>query len=178
MYMKNILLFSACLLLGACSPRIPFTQQIRDEYQLTADELKGIQFYLSDQVKLKKGEVASNRKSMEDGKLVIVSGKDIDVITFRLFTPGAVDQVVDAQTLRVAFEEGPERTLVFSSSKIRSGYYHLSALDWDNGLGKINYGGQTWFSSRGSDKAILLFKMKSIRNLRVNEKVVKGRKLN
>lgn len=176
--MKKILLISACALLTSCSPRIPFTQQIRDQYQLSAAELKGIQFYLSDPVELKKGEVAEKKKSTEEGKLVVLSGKDIDVITFRAFTPGTVDQVVDAQTLRVAFEDGPEKSMVFSSSKIKSGYYYLSALDWENGLGKINYGGQTWLSSRGSDKAVLLFKMKSIRKLRVNEKVVKGRKVN
>ena len=169
----GILLFAS-----ACSPKIPFTQAVRDQYKLTPEELKGIQFYLSDPVALRKGEANENQKSTEDGKLIIESGKTIDQVTIKSNTEGAVESVPDLKSLTVSFEEGAEKYLVFSSIKSRNGFYSLQALNWENGRGKVSYAGQTWYASPGSDQAILLFKMKSIKKLRVNEKVAKGRRVN
>ncbi|MBL7922993.1 MAG: hypothetical protein JNL88_02225 [Bacteroidia bacterium] len=165
-------------LLASCAPKIPFTQAIREQYKLSPEEMKGIQYYLSDPVALRRGETNENQKSTEDGKLVVESGRSIDQVTIKANTEGAMEQAVDLKTITVAFEEGAEKQLVFSSNRSRNGYYTLQALSWENGRGKINYGGQTWYSNPGSDKAILLFKMKSIRKLRVNEKVARGRKVN
>jgi len=176
---NNLLIaFSFLFLLSSCSPKIPFTQAIRDQYQLNAEELKGIQFYLSDPIALRRGESNENQKSTDDGKLIVQSGKTIDQVTIKAKTPGAVDQVADLKTLKVAFEEGAEKALVFSSSKSRNGYYVLQAVNWKDGRGEINYGGQTWYSNQGSERAILFFKMKSIKRLRVNENVAKGKKVN
>lgn len=166
------------IFLGSCSPKIPFTQAIRDQHQLTPEELKGIQFYLSDPLALRRGESNESQKSTDDGKLIIQSGRTIDQVTIKANTPGAVEKVADIKTLKVAFEEGAEKSLVFSSDNNRNGYYSLRALNWKNGKGEINYGGQTFYSNQGSEQSILLFKMKSIRKLRVNEKVAKGRKVN
>jgi len=176
---NNLLIaFGFLFLLSSCSPKIPFTQAIRDQYQLNAEELKGIQFYLSDPIALKRGESNENKKSTDDGKLIVQSGKTIDQVTIKAKTPGAVDQVVDLKTLKVAFEEGAEKALVFSSSKSRNGYYVLQAVNWKDDRGEINYGGQTWYSNQGSERAILFFKMKSIKRLRVNENVAKVKKVN
>ncbi len=164
-------------LISSCSPKIPFTQAVRDRYKLTPEELRGIQFYISDPVALRRGESSENQKSTEDGKLVVESGKSIEQVTIKANTAGAVEQVPDFKTLSVSFEEGSEKNLVFSSAKSRNGYYSLQALSWKDGRGEVNYGGKTWFANPGSDQAILLFKMKSIKKMRVNEKVVKGKKV-
>lgn len=177
---RNHIIIAALLMIffGSCSPKIPFTQSIRDQYQLSSEELKGIQFYISDPLALRRGESNENQKSTDDGKLIIQSGRTIDQVTIKANTPGAVEKVADIKTLKVAFEEGAEKSLVFSSDNNRNGYYSLRALNWKNGKGEINYGGQTYYSNQGSEQSILLFKMKSIRKLRVNEKVAKGRKVN
>lgn len=166
------------ILVSGCSPKVPFTQSVRDQYKLTPEELRGIQFYLSDPVALRRGEANENQKSTEDGKLIVESGKTIDQISIKSNTKGAVENVPDQKTLTVSFEEGAEKYLVFSSGKNKNGFYSLQALSWDNGRGKVSYGGQTWYASPGSDQAILLFKMKSVKKLRVNEKVAKGKKVN
>jgi hypothetical protein len=177
---RNHLVISAFVMIffGSCSPKIPFTQAIRDQYQLSPEELKGIQFYLSDPIALRRGESNENQKSTDDGKLVVQSGRTIDQVTIKANTPGAIDVVADIKTIKVAFEEGVEKSLVFSSNNNRNGYYSLRALNWKNGRGEVNYGGQTFYSNQGSEQSILLFKMKSIKKLRVNEKVAKGRKVN
>lgn len=163
--------------LPACSPRIPFTQEIRTQYNLTAEELRRIQFYVSDPVLLRRG-IENDKKRTEDGTLIIQTGKQIEQVFIKANTPGVVQQVVDNQRLAVAFEDGAENYLVFGSGVSRNGLYYLNALEWDQGRGKVNYNGQTWYSNTGSDAVYLLFRMKSIRELRVNEKVAKGRKVN
>jgi len=175
--MKFVLFLPLLALLASCSPKIPFTQQIREQNKLTPEEIKGIQFYLSDPVALRRGEEDASKKSTEQGTLVIERGRSLDQISFRANTPGAVEGVVDQSTLKVAFEDGPENYLVFGSSRNRSGYYALQAFSWEDGRGKINYGGKTWYTNRGSDQAILMFKMKSIKRLRINDKVAKGKKV-
>ncbi len=170
--------FLITLMLASCSPKIPFTQTIRDQYKLDASELKHIQFYLSDPIVLRRGDNKENQKSTEEGTLVVKSGKDLEQVVFKGNTPGAVSEIVDGQKITIAFEDGAEKYLVFGSSGDRNGYYKLQALQWSGERGKINYGGQTYYSNRGSDKAILLFKMKSLRNVKVDEKIVKGKKVN
>ncbi len=166
------------MILASCSPKIPFTQAIRDQYKLDAAELKHIQFYLSDPIVLRRGDNKENQKSTDEGTLIVKSGKDLEHVVFKGNTQGAVSEIVDGQKITVAFEDGAEKYLVFGSSGDRNGFYKLQALQWSGERGKINYGGQTYYSNRGSDKAILLFKMKSLRDVKVDEKIVKGKKVN
>jgi hypothetical protein len=176
---QGILLASIAITSVSCSPKIPFTQSLRDQYKLSPEELKHIQFYLSDPVVLRRGTTSESQKSTEDGTLIVKSGKDLEQVVFKANTAGAIEEVVDDKKFTVAFEEGNEKFLVFGSNSDRNGYYRLQALQWqNNGKGKINYGGQTYFSNSGSDQSYLLFKMKSLRNLKIQEKVVKGKKVN
>lgn len=164
--------------LSGCSPKIPFTQRVREQYNLSGDELKRIQFYISDPLVLQRG-TNENAKATEEGTLVIKSGSNVEQVYFKRNTPGAVSSVVDAQKMTVSFEDGAEKYLVFGSENDRSGYYRVQAVNWDkSGKGKINYGGQTYYAAPGSQDAILMFKMKSLRKLRVDQKVVKGKKIN
>ncbi|MBK7684123.1 MAG: hypothetical protein IPJ26_17450 [Bacteroidetes bacterium] len=72
--------------------------------------------------------------------------------------------MADNKTLKVAFEEGAEKSLVFSSENNRNGYYSLRALKWNNDKGEVNYGGQTFYSNQGSGQCVLMFKMKAFAN--------------
>lgn len=163
--------------LSACSDKIYFTQAIRDQYQLTPEEMRGIQFYISDEVVLRKGEENENQKTTEDGKLIVESGKSIDQLVVKANTRGGVDNVSDTRSIDVGFDEESGNTLTFGSSRNRNGLYTLQAISWENGRGKVRYGDSFWYASKGSENAALLFKMKSIKKLRVSEKVAKGRKV-
>ena len=166
----------AVLFLTSCSPKIPFTQSIREQHNLSEAEIRKIQFYLSDPVLLRRG-TSDSQKATEEGTLVIKSGKNLEQVSFKAKTPGAVDAVISNNTLKVSFEEGAEKGLIFSTDK--QGYYNLQALSWDrNGRGTINYDGQTYYAAPGSRNAILMFKMKSLKDVKIKEKVVKGKKVN
>lgn len=175
--------FAAAFLIGgmlfaSCSPKIPFTQSVRDQYKLSPAELQKIQFYTSDPIVLRKGTAAEREKTTEDGKLIIKSGKSIQQVIIKAKTPGAVDQVVDVNSFKVAFEDGAEKSFVFSSSGDRNGYYRIVPASREGGKLKINYGGDSYYAVDGSEGAVLLFKMKSLKELKVVEKVAKGKKVN
>ena len=74
---------------------------MRDKYKLTDDDLKRIQFYLSDAVVLKRGEELGREKGNDNGALIIKSGKNIEQIVFKRNTSCIVSQVVDEKKLSV-----------------------------------------------------------------------------
>lgn len=164
------------MLIASCSPKIPFTQSARDQYKLSPEEIGKIQFYTSDAIILRKG-ASEKGKTTEDGKLVIKSEKSIQQVVIKSKTPGTIDQVVDVNSFKVSFEDGAEKSLVFSSQNDRNGYYHLVPASHEGGKLKINYGGESYNAVDGSESAILLFKMKSLKKLKVVEKVAKGKKV-
>ena len=106
------------------------------------------------------------------------SGKSIDQLVIKANTRGGVEGVSDSRSIDVGFDEESGNFLTFSSGRNRNGVYTLQAITWENGRGKIRYGDAYWYAAKGSENAALMFKMKSIKKLRVTEKVAKGRKVN
>lgn len=172
-----LLLICAGVLVTSCSPKIPFTQNVRDKYKLSDNDLKAIQFYVSDAVILRRGEDLGREKGTDDGTLVIKSGKNLEQIVFKRNTACVVGQAVDNAKLTMSFEDDAKKFLVFGSDNDANGYYTLKALEWVGGKGKINYGDQTYYTNPGSQKTFLMFKMKSLRKISVDQKVVKGKKV-
>ena len=171
------IIISGCLLLASCSPKIPFTQSIRDKYKLSEEDLKRIQFYVSDAIILKRGEDLAREKGTDNGALVIKSGKNIEQVVFKRNTACVVNTVVDNTKLSVSFEDGANKFLVFGSEGDPNNYYALQAKEWNGGKGKIIYGDQTYYTNPGSQRTFLMFKMQSLRKIHVDEKVVKGKKV-
>ncbi|MFM7015258.1 MAG: hypothetical protein ACKOX3_02920 [Bacteroidota bacterium] len=166
----------AIVLFASCSPKIPFTQSVRERYKLTSQELSKLQFYISDEVVLKNGTPTEIDKAVEDGKLVIKTSKNDELVVIKAKTPGTVDETVDMSTLKVAFEDGMNKGLVFISKGDKNGYYRIAALQ-DGGRFKMNYNNQEYYL-QGGGNAILLFKKKSLKDIQQTEKVAKGKRVN
>jgi len=163
-------------LLFSCSPKVPFTQAIREKYNLSENELKAIQFYTSDIIVLKRGEMSPKEKDTKEGTLTITSGNKVEQVTIKAGTPCVVEQVYDGNRISVSFEDGKNKFLVFGSMNSRKGLYVLQVID-DNNKATINYGEKLYYASTGSDPVFLVLKVKSLNNLEVHEKVVKGKKI-
>jgi hypothetical protein len=166
----------AIVLFASCSPKVPFTQAVREKYKLTNQELSKLQFYISDEVTLKNGTPTEIDKAVEDGKLIIKTSKNDELVVIKAKTPGAVDETVDLSTVKVAFEDGMNKGLVFSSKGDKNGYYHLMALQ-DGGRYKMSYNNQDYYLYAGGN-SILLFKKKSLKDIQQTEKVAKGKRVN
>lgn len=90
--------------LTGCASRIPFTHEIRTEHDLKRDDLRGLQFYLSDDVVLRR-EVEVRGRTIDDGELKLRAGKSIEEVVIEKHTPG-VAVAMDDVSITVSFEEG------------------------------------------------------------------------
>ncbi|NNF02010.1 MAG: hypothetical protein HKN22_04950 [Bacteroidia bacterium] len=173
-----LLLIILLFVVSACSPKIPFTQDVRQTYKLNEEELKSIQFYVSEDIILRKGDKESPAKLMDEGTLKIKKSKTMKEIVIKAGTPCVVDQVVSGEKVTVKFEDGVNKYLVFANISNSRGFYSLQAQTWtQSGIGRINYGDQYYWVNKNGKNAILLFKMKKLEEHRKDQKVVSGKKV-
>ena len=162
----------------SCAPKVPFTQGIRDKYKLSEQELKSIQFYTSDIIILKRGEMSEKEKDTKEGTLTITGGSKVEQVVIRANTPCIIEQVYDGNRISVSFEDGKNKYLVFGSLESKNGFYILQVLnDKDTGKRTINYGERLYYATTGSDPVFLVFKIKSLNRFEVDQNVVKGKKI-
>jgi hypothetical protein len=167
-----------CILLGSCalgcSKRVSFTHDMRDLYKLEPDSLKGVQFFNSEAIILRRVRSAEVL-GVADHKLQRSSAKDIDEVRIAANTPGTVQEVGDYY-LKISFEPG--NTLTFGTDKknpqIRGGRYVLFADSWDQGAGELKYDGITYWAVEGSRFANLYIEMNDLKRKRETKRQVKG----
>jgi len=167
-----------CLLLGCCaigcSKRVSFTHDMRDTYNLETDALKGLQFYNSEAIILRRVRSAEVF-GVAGHKLQRSRAKDIDEIRIRPNTPCTVTEV-GPYYLKVSFEPG--NTLTFGTDEkdpqIRGGRYVLFADSWDSGAGELKYDGMTYWAVEGSRFANLYIEMNDLKRKRQKRRQVKG----
>jgi len=150
------LLGGVLMLLSACSPRLsPFTQRLYDSNNWSESELKRIQFYLSDDVVLRR-EASQGNSRIEGGEIKMVDGKKVEEIVVRKGTPGVLLFMPKEKRFAVGFENGTdERYLMFGPNPKAGNRYVLLASDWKRRNGKISYDGRTWYTPSESAYAAL-----------------------
>ena len=85
---NSILAILALIILSSCSSRLtPFTQDLYEENGWTDSDLKKIQFYLSEDIILRR-VVTKGSSSITSGKIKIVNGQKIEETKIRKGTPG------------------------------------------------------------------------------------------
>jgi len=174
----GIILLSTLLLgLASCAPRVPFTQNVRDKYQLSAEDLKSIQFYNSEDIVLNRGKKSQGDKTTDEGMLTVKDGQYIEQVVIKRGTPCVVEKVVGTNKLAVTFEDG-QRFLVFGNPSNNSkGKYTLLASEWNGSRGKLSYGEHAYVTNTNADAIYLEFRMKKMQEFDREQRVVKGRKL-
>jgi hypothetical protein len=91
--------------LTGCASYVPFTQELRNEHKLAADDLKNLQFYNSHAITLRR-ELARGDSQVTGGhKLLVIAGKQIEEVVIEQHTPGVVVAAGET-TLQISFEEG------------------------------------------------------------------------
>ncbi|MBK9212681.1 MAG: hypothetical protein IPO14_06960 [Saprospiraceae bacterium] len=81
---KNLAILFLCgLFLSSCSPNLrPFTKKLQDSYQWNENELKKLQFYLSDDIVLTKNS-SKGTSEIKDGKLEVKGEQSLDQVVIR-----------------------------------------------------------------------------------------------
>ena len=176
---KAILVFTliAISILTACKSTIPFTNTVRTQYSLDEAKLKRTQFYISRSITLQRGERTNEATELDaDGKLIISSSANLDVIEITAKTPGVCLKVLEGNKLAVSFDSDDSKYLVFGDPN-NTGRYNLMGAEWKNSKGKINYGGKVYYIMPGGAAAYLKFEMKKYKNQKTTSSRAKGRKV-
>jgi len=150
---------------------------MQENFNWTENEMKGIQFYLSDPIVLyreaKKGDV-----SVREGKIKIRNGRKVEEIVFEKGTPGVYLFSPKRNHIAVSFEGGgDDRYLIFGPNpKFRSKYV-LLAKDWNKKNGKISYDGKTYSTPSSSAYAGLEVDLDKVQDTDIKTRTAKGRRV-
>lgn len=166
-------------LLTSCSPQLsPFTQKLYESNQWSEEELKQIQFYLSEDVVLRK-QVSAGDSRIESGDIKIVSGSKVEEIVIRQGTPGVLAFMPKEKRFAVSFEGGEDegRYLMFGPNPKKGNRYVLLASEWKRRGGEVSYNGQKYYTTSASAYASLLVNLKKVRRVSVKSRTARGRKV-
>jgi len=161
-------------LFTSCSNKIFFTNDMRiklDEYDL---EIGKVQFYNSNKIVLKR-VLPYDSAGITNGAIRFENGKLVNSIIIKKNTPGTCEFVEDG-LLNMTFEDGEDKYLIFKTS-LNGKYYELFVNRDLQNFGQIVYDNEKYMIQSGSEKAKLLVKKDQDYILRVQQRIVKGRKV-
>ena len=165
------------LFLASCSPRLtPFTQRLYEESRWTKAELKKIQFYLSEDIKLKRS-LSGGSSEIINGKIKIENGQEIEEVIIPKMTPGVFVFSPKDERFAISFEDSDARFLMFGPNPRAGNKYVLLASEWKNRRGKVKYDDKTWRVSADDAIASLLVDLKKVRKVSVSSRTAGGRKV-
>ena len=114
-------------LLSACNNNLRyFTDHLYEENQWSEDDLQRIQFYLSEDIVLRR-QLRAEDSRITDGKIVIVDGSEAEEIVFKRGTPGLVIFTPKSDRFAVSFENDDDRYLMFGPNPKTGGRFVLLA---------------------------------------------------
>lgn len=178
--MKNLLypgLFISLFLLVSCGPTFrPFTSSLQEQNQWTEDELKHIQFYLSNDIVLRR-DLSRGESVIEGGKIRIKEGQRIEEVVIKEGTPGVLVFMPKEERFAISFENGKDKFLMFGPHPKWNGRYMLLGSEWDKHAGKVTYQGKTYRTSSDSAYAGLLVDLEKISQVQKDRRVAEGRKV-
>ncbi|MFT4778739.1 MAG: hypothetical protein ACJAU0_000557 [Flavobacteriales bacterium] len=147
------------IMFSACASQVVLTNSIRQEYKLSENTLKGLDFVLTKSIVLYRID-QPDAKVGSNGGLIVKEFQE--VIRIPEGTKGKA-VFVGVDRIAIQFNDDCDCYLFFGSSKANDGYA-LLAEDWENGHGKVEYNGKTYFASPGSGKAVLSILMTKVKN--------------
>ena len=93
------------LLTGCGGGLIPFTHEIRLQNGLTKDDLKNLQYYVSNKITLRRELTSDDKQVTASHKLLLLSGHTNEEVVVEEETPGVAVEVGD-RDLSISFENG------------------------------------------------------------------------
>lgn len=178
------------------SCKVHFTHGTKQDLESNDVNLKKIQYYNSKDIELKRFIDKSETK-VASGEVQTNQGRYIEIIRIDKNTPGICDSVGE-EALFIRFERGEGKVLRFKRDDSVDDHYILHADQWDPNdideeevpvlesssnyasvgekefTGKIEYGGETYYTRNYSEKPKLKIKKKNTSTTRTETRDVKG----
>lgn len=159
---------------GCATGRIPFTQSLRDQYGLEAEDLKKLQYFVSSDITLERGFRSEEGEISQTHKLVIKEGGLSEELVIPAGTPGVATEVRPT-SLAVSF--GPGGSLVFGSppsDRDSERKYKISAKRWTDDSGELIFDNKTYYAVRGSGQAFLEVGAESLDAVKKSKRYLPG----
>lgn len=157
---------------------VPFTQQLRDLYQLSPQELGRLEYYLARPVMLRREASTAGERRVEHGRLIADNGKLIQEVFIRRNIPGLAVKI-GQDWIDVSFEA--DTSLRFGSDpetrNVWAGKYALYAQSWHQDVGELVFEGRSYNAIGDSGKTYLLIDQQSLNDVRKRTRILSGRSL-
>lgn len=165
------------LMLTGCGVKVAYTDALKEQYDLSPENLMKVQFYTSSVIILEKSSTSGNQTTGNDGALVSNTAKTQDRIIIPANTKCVFEKAGPNNEVIVRFEIGTGKTLSFATRPTQtSGKYWLVA-EWKEKGGSINYGNETYNVQSGGSSAYLMVVQKKLQRTKRKDRIVKGMKV-
>lgn len=174
---QSIFLVVFLFVFSSCNNKLKyFNNHMLLEYRWSNEEIKKIQFFLSEDIYLwRKLRVEDTR--IKNGKIRIVDDSEVEEVLIAKNTPGVVIFIPKKNKFAVSFDENDELFLMFGPNPQRRDKYVLLAKDWDRRVGKVTYGGEVYNTTSESAFAGLLVDIKEAKNVKYSSQKASGRRV-
>lgn len=177
--MKKLIFFIlGALLITSCATKIPYTEKVRDDFDLSDEKLKQVQFYTSRTIILERsGDQETIATTGQKGDLQVSKTSSSERIVIPANRPCIFEKRYEDGAIGIRFEAGDGRILRFKKRpNTQSDRYYLEA-DWQGGRGELDYGGMVYHAVSGSSSAYIIIKLKQNQKNKRKDRVVKGMKV-
>ncbi|MEJ6492543.1 MAG: lipoprotein [Flavobacteriales bacterium] len=178
--MKRIIFSLVALaILSSCAVKMSFTKALKEEYNLTDQSMKDVQFFVSSEIILERSSSKGSSGTTQDGTIVSTSSKEQNRIIILPRTKCVLEETADNGAVLIRFETGAGKYITFATRpNMDAGKYYFQA-DWKQGKGgEIDYGDdEKYFATSSSGEAYLMVKVKKSNRTKRKDRVVKGMKV-
>jgi hypothetical protein len=180
--MKKIIqylgILAVAFMVQSCGPELrPFNRSILQEGGWSDTDLKKIQFYLSDDVIIRRA-LTQGTSEITSGTIKIVKGEKVEEVRIKRGTPGVFLFKAKEDNFAIGFDgSSDKRYLMFGPNPKQRGTYVLLASEWKDRQGKVRYDDKFYFTDEGGAWANLLVDFKKIKKVEVSSNTVRGRKV-
>jgi len=174
---KLYLLFSIAVLtlFSSCSKQLSyFTEDLYDDFRWNENELKEIQFYLSQDIHLQRHFDDEDSK-IDEGRIRINSGRTIEEVSIKAGTPGLMLFSPRSDRFAISFDDNPDNYLMFGPHPKTNGRFVILAKKWSKNTGLVTYGNKEYQINNENAFASLMVDIEKAKNVRITKTTATGR---
>jgi hypothetical protein len=139
-------------------------------------ELRKIQFYLSEDIVLKR-EAEEGYSTIKDGEIEVMERGELDQVIIRKGTPGVFLFSPKEERFAISFEPNDERFLMFGPNPKQGNRYLILASEWERRGGVVTYGGKSYRIDSRHALATLMVDFRKVRKTSISSRIATGRKI-
>lgn len=183
MIIKNIFTHFLCIItlmgvVSSCSPELrPFTSNLIKEGEWSDNDLRKIQFYLSNDLVISRA-FTDGTSEIISGTIKMVKGEKVEEVRIPRGTPGVFLFRADKDHFAIGFDGASDkRYLMFGPNPKQRGAYVLLATEWKDRQGKVRFDDKFYFTNPDGAWANLMVDLRKIKKVEVTSNTVRGRRV-